>query len=429
MYIVTQKNEMSKFSKVKKIIINGVRRIMKATSFETSVDNYKADNFSLMDGEMLDTDSVREDFMESEVDYEIKPKKNEKKENNYKFNHELRLVNAYFKEVGSETLLKAKDEINIAAKIKECELQAKIVIKVIKLSSGRTIKGSIEEVAQEYRNLLNDPSFKKQIGCEDYKRLQKHLMVLEAYVKNANKLKNFFVRANLRLVASMAKKYVGRGVPFLDLIQEGNLGLIKAVERFDHTKGYRFSTYACWWINQAMNRGVFNQTRTVKIPAYVLEKAGKVWSERAKFIEETGQEPHPREIASKVDMSVENVRQVLESNNGNNMVRLDSPVWNGEKATYMDYMEDSQSLPVDTLIAEGSIPSSVEHALDMLDERERDVVKMRFGVGYNQSFTLDEIGKSFGLTRERIRQIEKKALQKMRDSSSAPALRSLIEKN
>ena len=128
-------------------------------------------------------------------------------------------------------------------------------------------------------------------------------------------------------------------------------------------------------------------------------------------------------------MSVENVRQVLESNNGNNMVRLDSPVWNGEKATYMDYMEDSQSLPVDTLIAEGSIPSSVEHALDMLDERERDVVKMRFGVGYNQSFTLDEIGKSFGLTRERIRQIEKKALQKMRDSSSAPALRSLIEKN
>ena len=139
---------------------------MKATSFETSVDNYKADNFSLMDEEMLDTDSVREDFMESKVDYGIKPKKNKKKENNYKFNHELRLVNAYFKEVGSETLLKAKDEINIAAKIKECESQAKIAIKVIRQISGKTIKGSIEEVAQEYRNLLNDPSFKKQIGCE-----------------------------------------------------------------------------------------------------------------------------------------------------------------------------------------------------------------------------------------------------------------------
>lgn len=403
---------------------------MKTASFETTVDDYNTDGFSLVGGGDIDTDTVREDFMQSETgDYDAKPKKTAKKENNYKHNQELRLVNAYFKEVGCETLLKARDEINIAAKIKECELQAKNVIKVIQLSSGMKIKGSIEEVAQEYRHLLNDPSFRKQVSLEEYKVIQKHLVVLQAYVKKAAQLRNFFVRANLRLVASMAKKYVGRGIPFLDLIQEGNLGLIKAVERFDHTKGYRFSTYACWWINQAMNRGVFNQTRTVKIPAYVLEKAGKVWSERAKFVEETGREPHPKEIAPKVDMSLENVRQVLESNNGNNMVRLDSPVWNGEKATYMDYMEDSQTLPVDTLIAEVSIPSSVEHALDILDERERDVVKMRFGVGHNQSYTLDEIGKSFGLTRERIRQIEKKALQKIRDSASAPALKSLIEKN
>jgi RNA polymerase primary sigma factor len=253
--------------------------------------------------------------------------------------------------------------------------------------------------------------------------------VLEAYVKKANQLRSFFVRANLRLVASMAKKYVGRGVPFLDLIQEGNLGLIKAVERYDHTRGYRFSTYACWWINQAMNRGVFNQTRTVKIPAYVLEKAGKVWSERAQYIKEYEREPHPREIAAKIDMSVENVRQVLESGNGTNMVRLDSPIWNGEKATYMDYMEDSESMPVDILIAEVSIPSSIEHALSILEEREREVVKMRFGIGHTQSYTLDEIGKTFGLTRERIRQIEKKSLQKIRESASAPALKSLIEIN
>jgi len=402
---------------------------MKATSFETAVDDYNADNVGFMDGEMLDTVSVKDDFTESESDYDNKPVKSKAKENNYKFNQELRLVNAYFKEVGSETLLKAEDEIRIAAKIKECELQAKIVIKVIQKISGRKFKGSIEEIAEYYKSFLSNPSFKMQVGNEQYEIFQKHVVVLEVYVKKANQLRNFFVRANLRLVASMAKKYVGRGIPFLDLIQEGNLGLIKAVERFDHTRGYRFSTYACWWINQAMNRGVFNQTRTVKIPAYVLEKAGKVWSERAKFVEETGIEPHPIEIASKVDMSVENVRQVLESNNGHNMVRLDSPIWNGERATYMDYMEDSESLPVDSLIAEVSIPSSIEHALGILEERERDVVKMRFGIGYNQSFTLDEIGKNFGLTRERIRQVEKKALQKIRDSASAPALKSLIEKN
>ncbi len=402
---------------------------MKATSFETAVDDYNADNIGFMDKEMLDTVSVKDDFAESESDYDNKPVKSKAKENNYKFNQELRLVNAYFKEVGSETLLKAEDEIHIAAKIKECELQAKMVIKVIQEISGRKFKGSIEEIAEYYKSFLSNPSFKMQVGNEQYESFQKHVAVLEVYVKKANQLRNFFVRANLRLVASMAKKYVGRGIPFLDLIQEGNLGLIKAVERFDHTRGYRFSTYACWWINQAMNRGVFNQTRTVKIPAYVLEKAGKVWSERAKFVEETGIEPHPIEIASKVDMSVENVRQVLESNNGNNMVRLDSPIWNGERATYMDYMEDSESLPVDSLIAEVSIPSSIEHALGNLEERERDVVKMRFGIGYNQSFTLDEIGKNFGLTRERIRQIEKKALQKIRDSASAPALTSLIETN
>ncbi|GJM15057.1 MAG: hypothetical protein DHS20C13_03840 [Thermodesulfobacteriota bacterium] len=402
---------------------------MKATSFETAVDDYNADNIGFMDGDMLDTVSVKEDFTESESDYDNKPVKSKAKKDNYKFNQELRLVNAYFKEVGSETLLKAEDEIHIAAKIKECELQAKIVIKVIQEISSRKFKGSIEEIAAYYKNFLGNSSFKMQVGNEQYESFQKHVAVLEVYVKKANQLRNFFVRANLRLVASMAKKYVGRGIPFLDLIQEGNLGLIKAVERFDHTRGYRFSTYACWWINQAMNRGVFNQTRTVKIPAYVLEKAGKVWSERAKFVEETGIEPHPIEIASKVDMSVENVRQVLESNNGNNMVRLDSPIWNGERATYMDYMEDSESLPVDSLIAEVSIPSSIEHALEILEERERDVVKMRFGIGYNQSFTLDEIGKNFDLTRERIRQIEKKALQKIRDSASAPALKSLIEKN
>jgi len=403
--------------------------MLKVTSFETAIDEYSADNFGLMDGEMNYTVSVEEDFVEDNTNYEDSASKKEVNENKYNHNQELRLVNDYFKEVGTGTLLKAEEEIHIAAKIKECESQAKMVRKIIQEILGKKLNGPLDEVVKKLRSLCGDPSFSRQLINEDLKRLRRYVSILDAYVKKATQLRNFFVRANLRLVASMAKKYVGRGIPFLDLIQEGNLGLIKAVERFDHTKGYRFSTYACWWINQGMNRGVFNQTRTVKIPAYVLEKAGKVWSERARFVEEHEREPHPSEIASRVDMSLENVRQVLESHNGNNMVRLDSPVWNGEKATFLDYMADSDSIPVDNLIAEVSIPSSIDHALDILDGRERDVIKMRFGIGYNQSFTLDEIGKRFGLTRERIRQIEKKTLQKIRESSSAPALRSLIEMN
>lgn len=341
-------------------------------------------------------------------------------------NQELRLVNAYFKEVGTEALLTHKEEIQIAAKMKECGAQSLRIKKAISRILGRKLAADREKCINELRTLLEKCDRKPGIKRGERDLLRRLVLLLEAYIKAEARIKNRFIKANLRLVASLAKKYVGRGIPFLDLIQEGNMGLIKAVERFDHTRGYRFSTYACWWINQAMIRGIFNQTRTVKIPAYVLEKAGKVWTERARFVEESGREPYPHEIAGTVDMSVENVRQILESGNGANMVRLDSPVWAGERATYMDYIPDADSM-VDSLIAEVSIPESVGQALDMLDMREREIVRMRFGIGYQSSFTLDEIGKRFNLTRERIRQIEKKALSTIRHSESAPALKSLIE--
>ena len=338
-------------------------------------------------------------------------------------NPELRLINAYFKEVGRVSLLTKREEIELAAKIKECGAYSKRIRKSI----NRMLGGSPSACGEPFTDELKALADSLELNGDERERLKKLVLLLEAYTRAEAGLKNRFVRANLRLVASLAKKYVGRGIPFLDLIQEGNLGLIKAVERFDHTRGYRFSTYACWWINQAMIRGIFNQTRTVKIPAYVLEKAGKVWEERAKFVKERGREPHPAEIAKSVEMSAENVKQVLESGNGVCNVRLDSPVWAGEKMTFMDYIPDSVTVPVDSLIAEVSIPEKVESALHVLDEREREIVKMRFGIGFEGAFTLDEIGKRLGLTRERIRQIEKKALSTLRHSDSAPALRSLIE--
>jgi RNA polymerase sigma factor (sigma-70 family) len=350
-------------------------------------------------------------------------------ENPYVLNHELRLVNAYFKEVGMESLMSAGEEVRNAAKIKVSGAEKLRIEKNIAALLGRKNNQDFVKLMADAREMAGCEESAADPGGPTVEGIRRLIRLHDAYTAAEARLKGRFVKANLRLVASLAKRYVGRGVPFLDLIQEGNLGLMKAVDRYDHTRGYRFSTYACWWINQAMIRGVFNQNRTVKIPAYVLEKAGKVWTERARFMEERGREPLPAEIAPAVEMSAENVKQVLESATTRNTVRLDSPVWKGNRATFADYLADEESVPVDSLIAEFSIPKCVGHALHILDSREREILKMRFGIGYEGRFTLDEIGKKFDLTRERIRQIEKSALSTLRNSSSAAALRSLIEQN
>jgi DNA-directed RNA polymerase sigma subunit (sigma70/sigma32) len=396
----------------------------KAVSYEAAFDGLDYESGELME-EALPSEGLGYDFPEGDDEPENGPAAEGRGLAPGDLNQELRLVNAYFKEVGTETLLTRREEIEIAAKMKECGAHSLRIRKAINRVLGGKPGG--EQYVDELKILADEGAGKPVLNNEEKDQLRRLVYLLEAYTRAEARLRNRFIKANLRLVASLAKKYVGRGIPFLDLIQEGNLGLMKAVERFDHTRGYRFSTYACWWINQSMLRGIFNQTRTVKIPAYVLEKAGKVWAERGKFMEEKGREPYPSEIADSVEMSEENVKQILESGNGVNMVRLDSPVWAGERATYMDYIPDSGSTPVDSLIAEISIPESVERALHMLDEREREIIKMRFGIGYQGTFTLNEIGNRFGLTRERIRQIEKKALSTIRHSDCAKALKSLIE--
>ncbi len=346
-------------------------------------------------------------------------------------NHDLRLVNAYFQEVSTEPLLTPQEEALVAAKIKACETKAKEIKKVLEKALGSILEHDPQDLESQVNIVLELNAVPTKNGDRplDVKERSRLRVLVQSYKATKNKgvqLRNRFVKSNLRLVASMAKRYAGRGIPFLDLIQEGNLGLIKAVERFDYSKGYRFSTYACWWINQAMTRGVFNQTRTVKMPAYLLEKAGKVRHVKRVLTEEKKREPIAEEIAEKAQMSVENVKRILESST-NKVVRLDTPVYDGEKATYLDYVEDSSSLVVDSMIAEISIPGNINTALLRLTEREREVVKMRFGIGYENAYTLDEIGKKFKLTRERIRQIEKKALERIKRSKSAPVLRSLMD--
>ncbi len=334
---------------------------------------------------------------------------------------ELKLINMYFKEVGMEPLFTPGEEVEVAAKIKRCELRAREIQKLVEkaLNGGNGVpKRSIKEI----REAIARGDKLKGVNVDRVKRL---LNLLDAYLNRANHFKNRFVRANLRLVASIAKKYIGRGVPFLDLIQEGNLGLIKAVERFDHTKGYRFSTYACWWINQAIIRAIFNQTRTVKIPSYVLEKSSRVRSMRSRLERDMGRAPFTEEIAERVNMSVENIKRVLEANE--KIISLDSPVWDDEKMTYKDLIPDNNLPPPDSVIATVSIPENIDKALSVLSPREREVITMRFGIGYETPSTLDEIGKRFGLTRERIRQIEKGALKKLKRSKTAFILRSLLE--
>lgn len=339
-------------------------------------------------------------------------------------NHDLRLLNAYFKEIGTESLLTRDREVKIALKIKKCKTRAKETQRTI---DGVLGKGSGQSAKSNRRPIVPDKNLRVSKAKRDSKQLTKLKTLAWTYSKKATQFRNTFIKANLRLVVSIAKRYAGRGLPFLDLIQEGNLGLMRAIDRFDSTKGYKFSTYACWWIHQAISRAIFEQTRTVRIPAYVLEKSSKVQSVRSGLEKKTGEKPLPEEIAKKAKMSVEGVKRVLGANE--KIVRLNSPVWQGEKMTLMDFVSDTNAVPPDSLIAIASIPKNIKDALSLLNTREREVIKMRFGIGYENPSTLDDVGRHLGLTRERIRQIEKRALERLRRSKSAIALRSLIEKH
>ena len=246
----------------------------KAVSFEAVFDGLDYDSPDLAE-EAVETEGLEFDFSEGEGEPEIVPEAGNDEHGPRDLNQELRLVNAYFKEVGTESLLTRREEVQIAAKMRECEVQSLRIKKTISRILGRKLAADKEHCVSEIKLLADECASKDGLKKDERDRLRKLVFLLEAYIRAGGRLKNRFNKANLRLVASMAKKYVGRGIPFLDLIQEGNLGLIKAVERFDYTRGYRFSTYACWWINQAMIRGIFNQTRTVKDPRVCSRKGRK----------------------------------------------------------------------------------------------------------------------------------------------------------
>ena len=307
-------------------------------------------------------------------------------------------VKDYLKQIGRVALLNAELEVELAMAI-EAGLFAEAALK-----SG---KGEIKLASRT-----------EKID----KRLKKELEELTAI---GRRKKNHLLEANLRLVVSLAKRYTGRGMLFLDLIQEGNLGLIRAVEKFDYTKGYKFSTYATWWIRQAITRAMADQARTIRIPVHMVEVINKLARVQRQMLQDLGREPTPEELAKELDMTPEKVVEVQKY--GREPISLHTPLGEEGDSEFGDLIEDSEAIVPADAVSFTLLQEQLHSVLDTLSEREAGVVAMRFGLTDGQPKTLDEIGKVYGVTRERIRQIESKTMSKLRHPSRSQVLRDYLD--
>ena len=308
-------------------------------------------------------------------------------------------VRMYLKEIGKVPLLTADEEIVLAKQ----------------MEAGADAHNRLEEIEE----LLKDADDEKRA---ELLKEQKQMKMMEYAGEEA---KNRLAEANLRLVVSIAKRYVGRGMLFLDLIQEGNLGLIKAVEKFDYRKGYKFSTYATWWIRQAITRAIADQARTIRIPVHMVETINKLIRVSRQLLQELGREPFPEEIAEEMNMSVERVREILKISQ--EPVSLETPIGEEEDSHLGDFIQDDNvPVPADaaafTLLRE-----QLKDVLSTLTDREQKVLRLRFGLDDGRARTLEEVGKEFNVTRERIRQIEAKALRKLRHPSRSRKLKDYLD--
>lgn len=274
---------------------------------------------------------------------------------------------------------------------------------------------------------INDPvrMYLKEIGRVPLLSGDDEMELAKRIENGDEEAKRRLAEANLRLVVSIAKRYVGRGMLFLDLIQEGNMGLIKAVEKFDHKKGFKFSTYATWWIRQAITRAIADQARTIRIPVHMVETINKLIRVSRQLLQELGREPAPEEIAAEMELSVEKVREIMKI--AQEPVSLETPIGEEDDSHLGDFIEDQEALAPADAAAYELLKEQLEDVLDTLTEREENVLRLRFGLDDGRTRTLEEVGKVFGVTRERIRQIEAKALRKLRHPSRSKRLKDFLE--
>ncbi len=299
-------------------------------------------------------------------------------------------VKDYLKQIGKVPLLNAAEEVELAMRI-EAGL-----------------------FAEEKLSQLSEKEKRTALGRE-----------LDWVARDGQRAKNHLLGANLRLVVSLAKRYTGRGMQFLDLIQEGNLGLIRAVEKFDYTKGFKFSTYATWWIRQAITRAMADQARTIRIPVHMVEVINKLARVQRQMLQDLGREPTPEELSRELDMTPEKVIEVQKY--GREPISLHTPLGEDGDSEFGDLIEDTEAVVPADAVGFTMLQKQLESLLDSLSEREAGVIRMRFGLGDGMPKTLDQIGDTFGVTRERIRQIESKTMAKLRHPSRSQALRDYLE--
>ena len=274
---------------------------------------------------------------------------------------------------------------------------------------------------------INDPvrMYLKEIGRVDLLSAEEEIKLANRIEEGDEEAKRRLAEANLRLVVSIAKRYVGRGMLFLDLIQEGNMGLIKAVEKFDYRKGFKFSTYATWWIRQAITRAIADQARTIRIPVHMVETINKLIRVQRQLLQDLGREPTPEEIGEDMDLTPDKVREILKI--AQEPVSLETPIGEEDDSHLGDFIEDQDATSPSEHAAYELLKEQLEDVLDTLTDREENVLRLRFGLDDGRTRTLEEVGKVFGVTRERIRQIEAKALRKLRHPSRSKRLKDFLE--